>query len=227
MVNAVWANEKGIVTDVKQAKYLIVVNTYQDTAFERLDYNFAGPLVSRKMYSDNQLTMLHGRCATYSPSGYLSKDGQYFQNKKEGAWYLYDDTSRAVKELKYHLDTLLSVTDLDSLYKEKQKLNVKEDTTGEVEATYKDGPNGIVKIISKNFNVPERTISLSKGGTAKIRFIIDSTGKIINREIFKSVEFAFDAECLRVISLLKKWSPANYKGKLVKAYRIQPITVNL
>ena len=225
IIKAVWTNDTEIVTDVLQAKYLLIIKSYDDTAFERLDYNFAGPIVSRKMYSDNRLTILNGKYATYYPSGYLAEEGQYIQNKKDGSWYVFDDTSRAIKEMKYRLDSLVSVTDLDSLHKEKEKLNIEEDTTGQVEAYYKDGLAGIAKLISKKIVVPERTQVLTNGGTAKIRFVIDTTGAIINREVLKSVEFTFDEECMRVISLLKKWVPANDKGKLVKAYRIQPITV--
>ena len=46
-------------------------------------------------------------------------------------------------------------------------------------------------------------------------------------QIAKSVEFAFDEESLRVVSLLKDWTPASQKGKKVNAYRIQPITISL
>ena len=226
ILKAVWTNDNKIVTDVKDAKFLVVIKSYGDTAFERLDYNFAGPLMTREIYADENLTILNGKCATYASTGYIVEDGQFVQNKKDGTWYEYDDTSRAIKELIYHLDTLVSVTDLDSLDKERKKLDLKEDTTGQVEAYYKGGTAAIAKLISKKIQLPQRTQLLTKGGTVKVRFVIDTTGAVINREVLKSVEFAFDEECLRVISLLNRWVPAIDKGKLVKAYRIQPITVN-
>ena len=226
ILKAVWTDDTDIVTDVQDAKYLVVIKGYGDTAFERLDYHFAGPMITREMYADDDMTILHGKCATYAATGYLAEDGQYVQNKKDGTWYEYDDTSRAIKELIYHLDTLVSVTDLDSLDKERKKLDLKEDTTGQVEAYYKGGTGAIAKLISKKIQLPQRTQILTSGGTVKVRFVIDTTGAVINREVLKSVEFSFDEECLRVISLLNKWVPAIDKGKLVKAYRIQPITVN-
>ncbi|MEO6136295.1 MAG: TonB family protein [Ginsengibacter sp.] len=226
VVNAVWTNDTDIVTKVEEAKFLIIIKSYNDTAFERLDYSFSGPLLKRKMYSDQNMKVLQGTSATYHPNGYLAEEGNYTNNKKDGNWHLFDDTSHAITEMKYHLDSLLSVTDLDSLYKEKEKLKVPEDTSGQVEASYSGGTAGIAKIISKNFTVPDRISSLGHGGTAKVRFIIDKTGKINHIDIMKSVEYSFDEECMRVVSLLKKWKPANDKGKFINAYRIQPITVN-
>lgn len=226
VVNAVWTNGTEIVTKVEEAKFLIIIKSYHDTAFERLDYSFSGPLLKRKMYSDQNMKVLHGTSATYHPNGYLAEEGNYVNNVKDGNWNLFDDTSHAITEMKYQLGSLVSVTDLDSLYKEKEKLKVPEDTSGQVEASYSGGPAGIVKVISKNFKVPDRIAGLGHGGTAKVRFIIDKTGKISHIDILKSVEYSFDEECMRVVSLLKKWKPANDKGRLVNAYRIQPITVN-
>ncbi|HSV09647.1 MAG TPA: energy transducer TonB, partial [Hanamia sp.] len=142
-----------------------------------------------------------------------------------GLWYLYDDTAKVITKYTFHLDTLLSTIDMDSLGKANVK--IKQDTTGEVEASYKGGNGKIRSFISSNFKLPQRTISLHKDGTVKIRFVIDTEGEVIEIAVLQSVEFAFDEEAMRVISLMKKWNPASDKGKKVKAYRIQPITISL
>ncbi|MEP6949630.1 MAG: energy transducer TonB [Ginsengibacter sp.] len=225
IIRAAMADDKGLTANQKKAKYLIIVKQYGDTAWERLDYNFSGPMITRSTFLDSNLTVLHGKYAEYRSTGYLSSDGQYYKNRKDGRWLVYDDTSLAVLEYKYHLDTLLSVTDLDSLSKEKKKL--KEDTTGQVEARYIGGINNISKIIQSNLKVPDRLAALTKGGTDRIRFVIDTTGKPVDAEVLRSVEFTFDEESKRVILLLKDWVPASDKGVKLKAYRIQPITVVL
>ena len=69
--------------------------------------------------------------------------------------------------------------------------------------------------------------ALTKGGTDMIRFVIDTNGKSINIDVLKSTEFSFDEESKRVVSLLTDWIPASDKGVRVKAYRIQPITIEL
>lgn len=218
-------DDKGITDNQKKAKYLVVLKSYGDTAFERLDYNFAGPMISRATFLDSNLSVLNGASAQYSAKGYLSLYGQYDHNMKDGNWYGYDDTSHAITKFVYHLDTLLSTIDLDSLSKEDKK--IKEDTTDQHEAEYMGGAKKILKIIQSNIQIPDRTSSLIKGGTVNIKFVINTTGKPIDLEVLKSVEFAFDEESLRVVSLLKDWTPASVKGRKVNAYRIQPITVSL
>jgi Gram-negative bacterial TonB protein C-terminal len=225
IVNAVMADANGITNNQKKAKYLIVVKKDRTKSFERLDYNFRGPLIMMRTYNDSNLTTLDGEYMEYLSTGYLSSDGQYSQNKKNGDWFVYDDTSHAMLKYVYHLDTLLSIINLDSLAKEKSK--IKEDTTGQIEAVYNGGTSKIFRIISTNFKVPDRTAALTKGGKGFIRFVIDTAGKPINLQVLKSVEFAFDEESLRVVALLKDWIPASDKGRKVRAYRIQPITVEL
>jgi len=218
------ADANGITKNPKKAKYLIIVKKYGDRSFERLDYNFSGPLITIRTYKDSNLSILNGRYMEYSSTGYLSSDGQYSQNKKDGDWFVYNDTSHAIAKYKYHLDSLLSVINLDSLDEEKKK--IKEDTTGQKEAYYNGGVHKVSKIIQAAFKVPERMDALKKGGTVNVRFVINISGKPVDISILHSVEFSFDEEAMRVVSLLNDWMPANDKGRKVNAYRIQPITVN-
>ncbi len=223
IIVAAMADEKGITNDQKKAKYLIIIKKYSDTAYERLDYNFSGSMLKRALYIDSSLSILNGNYAEYSPAGFLSSDGQYLNNKKDGDWFLFDDTSRAIAKYVYHLDTLLSVVNLDSLDEERKKM--KGDTTDQHEAVY-NGAKKVLKIIQSNIKVPERTIGLGTSGTTRIKFIIDTTGKAVDIEVFKSVEFAFDEEAMRVVGLLKDWIPASQRGIKLKAYRILPITIS-
>lgn len=225
IIGAAMADDNGITDKQENAKFLIVEKQINDTSFERLDYNFKGPIITRATFREKDLKTLNGKYADYSSTGYLATSGQYVDNKKDGLWYKYDDTSKAITKYFFHLDSLLATIDLDSLAKEDKK--IKEDTTGEIEASYKGGVKKIAKIIQSNFKVPDRTATLTKGGKANVRFVINTSGKPIDIEILKSVEFAFDEESMRVISLLTDWSPASDKGKKVNAYRIQPIIVYL
>jgi TonB family protein len=225
IVGAAMVDGKGKITqNEKKAKYLIVLKKYNDTTFEKLEYNFAGPLQRKITYSDSSLTILTGTYAEFSENGYIASDGKYINNKKEGSWYVYDDTAHTVLEYKYLKDSVLSVIDLDSLKTEKGK--IKEDTTGQQEAVYKGGDKNFMNFISKTIKIPDRTEAVSKGGTVRIRFIVNETGKPIDIEIVKSIEYALDDECMRVISLARDWIPASDKGKKLKAYRIQPISVS-
>ncbi len=225
IINAVMVSEKGITEDYNKAKYLIVIKTYGDTAFERLEYNFTGPMKRLLTYKDSLLQVLNGPYTVFSSSGTISTEGNYVNNKKEGSWHYFNSSSKAVKEYKYHMDTLLAVMDVDSLEKTKKKII--EDTTDEHEAEYKGGMKRYTEYINQNLKIPERTLSIGKGGTVKVRFIVNKNGEVTNVRIFKSVELAFDEEAMRVVSSAKDWIPAVQKGRKVNAYREQPITITI
>jgi TonB family protein len=224
ITNIVMVGENGITENANLAKYLIVIKSYGDTAFERLEYNFTGPMKKRMTYKDPLLKILNGSYLVFAPSGFVSTEGMYRDNKKDGSWYLCNDTGKAIIESKYHLDTLLAIIDLDSLYTERQKL--KQDTTDEHEAVYKGGEKKYQSLIHNNLKIPERTQSLEAGGTVRVRFIIDPEGNVTDVHILRSVEFAFDEEVMRVVSSVKGWIPASQKGRKVNAYREQPITIS-
>lgn len=225
IIGSVMTDENAITNDVKKAKFLIVEKQINDSDFEKLEYYFTGCLITRASFRDKELKLLNGEYADYHPNGYLATSGQYINNKKDGIWYLYDDTSKAITKYVFHLDSLLATIDLDSLDKENNK--IKKDTTDQIEAVYKGGNAKLPHIITSNFRVPDRTLSINKGGTVNVRFIIDPNGKPTNITVLHSVEFAFDEEAMRVISLMDKWIPASDKGRKVNAYRIQPITISL
>ena len=224
IANIVWADDNGVITtDLEKAAYLIVVESFGDTAFQRLDYNFDGPRQRKRTYKDANLTILNGEYADYNEKGYLSSRGNYVNNKKEGDWYVFDDTASAIFEYKYHNDSLLNIVNLDSVSKEKKKQNI--DTT-EVEAQYKGGQKKLSKFISDHFEIPQRTKDLQAGGTVKVIYMIDVDGKIKDPHIIKSVEFSFDEEVIKVVSAASDWIPASKNGKPVKAYRLQPFTLS-
>ena len=224
-MRALMADDKGITTNKNKAKYLIVVKMYSDTAFERVDYHFAGTIKQKVTFRDSTLTVLNGYYADFNDKGYISSEGQYQQNKKEGSWYLYDDTAHAQFEYKYYKDSLLTIINLDSLSKENK--NIKTDTTGEKEAYYKDGESAFMKLITGNLDMNYLTENLNHGGNTRVRFVINTKGRPEDIRLIKSSEYALDEEVLRVINLSKDWVPAFQGGKLVKAYRIQPITFRL
>ncbi|HET9824550.1 MAG TPA: energy transducer TonB, partial [Chitinophagaceae bacterium] len=84
-----------------------------------------------------------------------------------------------------------------------------------------------LKYIQKNLRVPERATSLNVNGTVMISFVVNTSGKIEDARIVRSVEYSADQEALRVVTSSPDWIPAEENGRKVKAYRIQPITINI
>ncbi|HEV8081399.1 MAG TPA: energy transducer TonB [Chitinophagaceae bacterium] len=224
IIGAAMLDEKENTTsNEKKAKYLIVLKKYNDTTFEKLDYNFAGPLQRRMMYRDSLLTSLNGSYADFREDGFIYSDGKYINNKKEGSWYVYDDTAHAKFEYKYHLDSLTALINLDSLSEEKKKI---KDTINRTDAEYKGG-NKKLHYLYSNFKMPERTQSVNSEGEIRVRFIISEDGKPIKFMIIKSLEFAADEEALRVTAMAKDWIPATENGKKIEAGFILPFKIDI
>ena len=165
------ADDNGLTDKEKDAKFLIVEKQLNDSTFQRLDYYFAGPMISNSSFKDKDLKILNGVYADYHINGYLATTGQYVNNKKDGDWFVYDDTSKVIIKYSFHLDSLISTIDMDSL--DKANKLIKRDTTGEIEAKYQGGNRKVPSIISANFKVPDRTAALINGGNVRIRFAIE------------------------------------------------------
>src|SRR5665213_4572246 len=92
IIGSAMADDNGITDKEKDAKFLIVEKQMNDTAFEKLDYFFAGPMVTMATFQDKDLSILNGPYADYHTNGSLATSGQYVNNKKDGTWYIYNDT---------------------------------------------------------------------------------------------------------------------------------------
>jgi periplasmic protein TonB len=57
-----------------------------------------------------------------------------------------------------------------------------------------------------------------------VRFIVDKKGNISNVSAETNLGYGMEKEVIRVIKKGPKWIPAIQNGKVVKAYRRQPIT---
>ena len=58
-------------------------------------------------------------------------------------------------------------------------------------------------------------------------FVVDKTGKVTNVKILRGVDKYLDAEAVRVVSSLPKFSPGKQRGKSVKVQYNVPISFKL
>ncbi|PZU89404.1 MAG: energy transducer TonB [Chryseobacterium sp.] len=91
-------------------------------------------------------------------------------------------------------------------------------------ADYPGGLNGVRKFIADNVD----TSSMEGEGqlTAKLKFIVERDGTVSDVRITqKSGNSDFDAETVRVVKKLKKWTPAKKNGENVRSYYSIPVTM--
>lgn len=105
-------------------------------------------------------------------------------------------------------------------------------TRVEVEAGFPGGAEEWRKYLMKNLNINKVAdkVSIPKGKkefrqTIIVRFIVDKNGNISEVSAENpDAEPNCVAEAIRVIRVSPKWIPARQNGRIVNAYRRQPIT---
>lgn len=96
----------------------------------------------------------------------------------------------------------------------------------EVEAMFPGGPKAWENFLRRNLNA---NVPVDKGApagryTIYVQFIVDENGNVSELKPITSHGFGMEKEAIRVLKKATKWVPANDKGKVVAAYRKQPIT---
>jgi len=97
----------------------------------------------------------------------------------------------------------------------------------EVAASYKGGMEAMVKFVSKNLRYPAIARRMGIEGTVFIGFIVGKSGEILDATVIKGIHPSCDAEAVRVVTLMKDWSPGMQAGAPVKVRMVLPIKFRL
>lgn len=92
-------------------------------------------------------------------------------------------------------------------------------------AEYIGGEKALYEFLSKHLKYPSGSTDIA--GKVFIKFVIDEKGIPSQYEVVKSAHPLLDAEALRVIKHVKKWIPAEVKGKPVKSEYILPVNFKI
>ena len=222
IVNLVLVGDKGVTENIKEAHSFIAVKKYPGE-YKRLDYKIGAPLQKVRSFSDATLKILQGNYYEYDLQGTLIKSGYYENNTKHKDWYYYNDTGKVILEEKYDKGVLIITVNPDTVKKIQGSLYDDIFDKVEQEAAFKKGDKSWKKYLSENLNGDVAAKSVN-GGEVKVMFVVNTAGKCIDVFLRKSVEFILDEEAIRVIENSPLWQPAYQNGRVVNAYRVQPIT---
>ena len=98
-------------------------------------------------------------------------------------------------------------------------------TKVEIEATFPGGLQAWSRYVSRAINAHIDEFSSSDYGTCVVRFIVDKTGKVsdVQATTMKGSKLAEIA--VNAIRNGPNWIPAQQNGRMVNAYRLQPVTL--
>ncbi len=92
---------------------------------------------------------------------------------------------------------------------------------------FPEGQAEMYKWISQVIKYPKECAEESKSGTVRLQFIVEKDGSISQPRILSSSDPRFEAEALRVLSLMPRWKPGRQQGQRVRCRITLPITFRL
>ena len=92
---------------------------------------------------------------------------------------------------------------------------------------YPGGEAALLKFVSDNIKYPEEAFKAGTQGRVTTIFIINEDGSVSDVDVVRSVHPLLDAEAVRVISSMPKWTPGKAGGKAVKVRFTMPVTFRL
>ena len=92
---------------------------------------------------------------------------------------------------------------------------------------YPGGMQALFEYLSQNVKYPEDAEKQKVEGRVIATFVVETDGSISNVEVVKPAFPSLDAEAVRVLSGMPKWSPGMQSGKVVRVKYTVPINFNL
>ncbi len=226
-----WSSAKSF----DEAVYFMQVNAATDTEYYCRYYQKFGPMVKQECYKDPQLTIPNGVFAWYTKDGRLDSSGDVVDGKKDGNWYTYNDTGKAVSAVIYEHGKRIKKADYltgreyypdGSIKEPEQQKDTAKDEHIYVGAAYKGGEKGWSQYLVKNLKTPERFQNIIRAGSCNviISFTVNKEGMPIDMMLAKSCEWSADNEVFRIIKDGGKWQPASIDGKNVLYRQKQSVT---
>ena len=107
-----------------------------------------------------------------------------------------------------------------------------------IPAEFPGGSKALLEYIHNNMIYPEDALKDSVQGRVIVQFIVEKNGSISNPKIVSRVTFMmdpadsiksrpFDAEAIRLISTMPRWTPGKYKGEPCRILYSIPVSFKL
>lgn len=89
------------------------------------------------------------------------------------------------------------------------------------------GDAALFKYLSDNIKYPVIAQESGIQGRVICQFVVNRDGSIVDIEVVRSVDKSLDAEAVRVIKSMPKWSPGKQRGKSVRVKYTLPVNFRL
>jgi TonB family protein len=157
---------------------------------------------------------------------FIDKDGEKVEGEmvnynKEGLWQGFRvDGSKKYKEI-YKEGEFVQGESWDEEGNRYTYITIFE------KGEYSDGREGLVKLISENFKVPQYATERGIEGRVYVYFEVNKEGKVENIEVSRSLCEPCDQEAVRVVKMFKDWKPGKHRGQNSRVKYNLPFRIKL
>lgn len=92
---------------------------------------------------------------------------------------------------------------------------------------YPGGIEAMMTFLRDNLKYPAELAEQNIQGRVIVQFVVDKEGNVTNPTVMRSVDPQLDAEALRVVKAMPKWTPGKVGGKAVNVKYTLPVTFAL
>ena len=92
---------------------------------------------------------------------------------------------------------------------------------------YPGGMQAMIEFLQANMKYPEDAAKQKVEGRVMVQFIVETDGSISDVHVAKQVFPSLDAEAIRVVQAMPKWTPGKEKGKVVRVKYNLPIVFRM
>lgn len=92
---------------------------------------------------------------------------------------------------------------------------------------FEGGVENMLKYLQQNIKYPEEAKKNGTQGRVVVQFVVNKDGSIVDANVVKSVSPELDAEALRVVKSMPKWTPGEQRGEKVRVQFTLPVQFKL
>ena len=122
------------------------------------------------------------------------------------------------------------ITDLAAIVKEKPLETAPQDSVYSMVKQmpeYPGGMQGMFQFLKDNLKYPQEAKDKGIQGRVLLQITVDATGKVTDPKVVRGVDPLLDAEAIRVVKLMPRWTPGVQDGKAVDVLYVLPIMFSL
>ena len=92
---------------------------------------------------------------------------------------------------------------------------------------YPGGVQALMQFLYENIRYPEAAQTAGKEGRVVVQFVVEADGTVSSAKVVRSISEDLDAEALRVVNAMPRWTPGKHKGKAVRVKYTLPVSFRL